>query len=226
MTTPSKTHLKTSADIIAILDESGSMKYMGPEPLQALNLFIKEQQKTDSNSLFSLYTFNHLVKNQIDNTPLGSVQEVCDYVPEGITALYDCIHIAIDSKKETKNVVLVIITDGEDTCSSHSVEEIKKEIKTQEDTQNWQVIYLGANQDSFAVGGSMNMKPGKISSYNQQKKGDLLELVRACSQPISAYRVSSQSQDIPMEINLSPNPSSSTLPINSPKFNTPILKRH
>src|SRR3990167_11357376 len=132
----------SAADIIVVLDESGSMESMGPEPVQALNQFVKNQQKTDSTSLFSLYAFNHDVRNIYSVLPLGGIKEYSDYRPNGTTALYDCVFTAISDKMKTsrtKNVVLVIVTDGLDNSSAHSKDEVRAKIKEQEEKHNWQV---------------------------------------------------------------------------------------
>ena len=174
-------------DIICILDESGSMRTMGSEPIQAMNAFIRIQQENKCESFFSLYTFNMVVRKIYDNVPLSQVKIFEDYKPEGTTALYDCISQAIDSNKN-KNVIFLIITDGEDNASKCRLLEIKEKIKTRETEYNWQFIYMAANQDAFAVGGEMNIQENHTFSYNQSNPGELLKLVRQCSEPILNYR--------------------------------------
>ena len=104
----------TVQDIIVIMDQSGSMNSMGDEPLQALNDFILEQQKSiEDDATFSLWTFNDKVQLVIDDQPLQSVKEITKYEPVGMTAMNDAIGKAIITKYrkfKSNNVVCLIIT--------------------------------------------------------------------------------------------------------------------
>jgi len=197
------------ADIVFILDESGSMGSMGCEPVQAMNQFIRDQQKTGGKSHFTLYTFNNKCRKIYDNKPLEDIKEYKDYDPEGCTALYDCIGIAISEKMETnrkENVVFVIITDGQDNSSKkYSCSQIKELIATQETKYNWQVVYLAANQDAFAVGSAMGLSALRTGNIQNEKHG-LLRAVRNISAPISQYRESSAAPDKSRGGNTKPSP--------------------
>jgi Mg-chelatase subunit ChlD len=199
------TERKSTADIIVVLDESGSMSSMGPEPVQAMNAFITEQQQNAGDSKLSLYTFNTVVRQIYNEVNLADVKGYNDYSPDGMTALYDCIGKAISNKVATRNhnnTVLVIITDGLDNSSKEfTAESIKKRIKHMEDVHNWQVIFLAANQDAFAAGGNLNVKGGKCANYTMAM-GQLNNIVRQTSAAVSAYRNLSQECSRPAEINL------------------------
>lgn len=175
-------------DIILLLDSSGSMQDMGDEPVQALNGFINDQKELKTDTLFSLYTFNTDVKVVYKNIPLTLVPEYKDFQPERMTSLFDCIKQAVEDKMATnrhKNVVMVIITDGQDTCSKTKKEETIQLIKTQEKEHNWQFIYLGANQDSFKMAAGLGISPALSSNY----KGDnMKDILRQISTPIALFR--------------------------------------
>jgi hypothetical protein len=196
---------KNTADIIIVIDESGSMSSMGPEPVQAMNAFITEQKRNAGDSKLSLYTFNDNVRRIYNEIPLMTASTYSDYKPDRMTALYDAIGTAISNKvKEGRyeNTVLVIITDGQDNSSKeYTAITIKKRIKHMEDVHNWQVLYLAADQDAFAVGGSYGVKGAKCANFSKQR-GGMLEAMRQTSAACTVYRASSQVNDRPEELNL------------------------
>lgn len=193
------------ADIIIVIDESGSMSSMGSEPLQALNEFITEQQENAGESRLSLYAFSSKVRKIYEDVILSSIAQYTDYNPSGVTALYDAIGIAISDKVKSKhhdNTVLVVITDGEDNSSKEfTSESIKKRIKHMEDVHNWQVVFLAANQDAFATGQGYGVKYQKCNTFSMQK-GSMLGALRSCSSAVKAYRHDSANVARPTELSL------------------------
>jgi uncharacterized protein with von Willebrand factor type A (vWA) domain len=180
-------------DIIFLLDESGSMDIMGKEPVQAVNNFINEQKAVlNSNPNFSLYTFNVKVTNVFNNIPISEVPEFSNYEPSNMTSLYDAIGEAITNKKKTErytNVICVILTDGLDNASDmYTASDIKKLVKKMEDTYKWTFIYLGANQDAFAVGNTIGIK--HCDNF-KCIPGEIISVSKKLSNIVSNYRVSS-----------------------------------
>lgn len=211
-----------TADIIVVIDESGSMSSMGPEPVQAMNMFIADQKRNAGDSRLSLYTFNTEVRRVYTEVPLATVNEYTDYNPNGCTALYDAIGGAISNKvKEGRheNTILVIITDGMDNSSKeYTAETIKKRIKHMEDKHNWQVVYLAADQDAFAVGGGYGVKGGKCANFSKTR-GGMLNAMRETSAACMAYRTESQVVARPSEMNLHSGSRSRSSPLNVTYYN-------
>lgn len=148
--------------ILFILDQSGSMSSMGCEPLEGLNSFFKMQQ--DSGEFYStLVTFNDkttFIHKNINGKEIKELTEK-DLYPCGLTALYDAIGSSIEYQKSVKlkNVLVVILTDGENNASSKfTKEEIQELIKEMKKEYGWSFEYLGANQDSFKVGRDINIE--------------------------------------------------------------------
>jgi len=183
--------MSTSIDIILVLDESGSMAQMENEPINAVNAFLAEQKKIDTDSRFTMYTFNRRHEKVYNEVPLRNVRPFAVYNPEDVTALYDCLGTAIEDKMRTphtKNVVLVIVTDGQDNCSERfTVEQIKDLITKQEQEHGWRVIYLAANQDAFAVGTDLGISPQRTSNFHQHG-GGLLSAMTSAGASLSQYR--------------------------------------
>ena len=181
-------------DIMIILDESGSMESMGKEPVQAVNKFIQDQQKTmgDDGATFSLWKFNSTVVKLIDDVPLQEVKEFTDFRPDQMTALYDAIGQAINNKtlkEKYDDVICVILTDGLDNQSKEfSSSSIRDLIKKMEDEHNWKFIYLGANQDAFSVGGGIGVT--RCANYTCAP-GQIIGATREVSDAVSSYRTRS-----------------------------------
>ena len=181
-------------DIIFILDESGSMSAMGIEPVQAVNKFIDDQKVAmgDDGATFSLWKFSSTVVKLIDDVPLKDVKEFSDFQPKDMTSLYDAIGHAIDTKKKKSsfdNVVCIILTDGlENSSTEYSAATIRSMIKDMEENHNWKFVYLGANQDAFAVGDAMGV--GRCAQYTCDP-GEMIGITREVSEAITSYRAQS-----------------------------------
>lgn len=179
-------------DIIVIMDESGSMGQLGDEPNQALNSFLVEQKSALSDdATFTLWGFNHEISLKIDDVPLKELDAITNIVPNGMTALFDAIGNAINTKlgKTRKdNVICVVITDGEENSSKEfKKDEIQKLIKLAEEKHQWKFVYLGANQDAFAVGENMGVYRNCCVQF-EANHGELLRATRAVSENIAVYR--------------------------------------
>lgn len=185
---------KVIQDILFILDESGSMSSMGVEPVQAVNKFIEDQKVAmgDDGATFSLWKFNSTVVKVIDDVPLKDVKEFSDFQPKDMTSLYDAIGHAIDTKKKKNsfdNVVCIILTDGlENSSTDYSAAKIRSMIKDMEENHNWKFVYLGANQDAFAVGGAIGVD--RCAQYTCDP-GEMIGITREVSEAVTSYRTRS-----------------------------------
>src|SRR3990167_10485586 len=64
------------------------------------------------------------------------------------------------------------MTDGlENTSKEFNQTQIFDLIKRKENEGNWTFVYLGANQDSFAVGGSLGFARGNTINYTSTSDG-------------------------------------------------------
>ena len=99
-----------------------------------------------------------------------------NYTPNGQTALLDSIGLTIDevgvrlSKMNEADrpgkVLFCIITDGgENSSREYTSARIKEMIELQRGTYSWEFIYIGANQDSFLVSGSLGMSAAFTTNF-------------------------------------------------------------
>lgn len=142
--------------IVIVLDESGSMSPVKESMTNAINDLIKEQQQIkDRPATFTLVKFNDKVNRVIKNKPLENINLLTseDYIPSGSTALYDCIGDTIEWFRNENNVLMVIVTDGQENASrSFSKNEITKLIENKKKTNNWTYVYLSSDLNTASQG--------------------------------------------------------------------------
>jgi hypothetical protein len=142
---------------------------MGTEPVDGINNFFQEQNKNGEYSA-TLITFNEsssVIFRNIKGSEIKALSRDA-IVPNGMTALYDAIGKAINIQKEDKmeNVIFLIVTDGQENASREFNRKIIKDlISEMESKHKWKFIYLGANQDSFAVGNSIGITTSADYEY-------------------------------------------------------------
>jgi len=158
------------SEIAIILDESGSMQEITNDTIGGYNSFIETQKEIPGEAKLTLVKFNtdyNVIHNGLDikTVPLLSNKT---YYPSGSTALLDAVGRTIDEigkrlsntpeDEKPGKVILLIITDGEENSSKeYSLEVVKEKIKHQQEKYNWEIIYLGADQDSWENASSMNI---------------------------------------------------------------------
>jgi len=167
---------KNLTDLTVILDRSGSMATCVDDAEKGLNYFIEQQKKNEGSCIFSLVKFDDEIENAINGLDIREVGKI-KLEPRGSTNLNDAIGKTIVATGERLRllpererpglVVMVIVTDGGhnvNTCE-FSTQRVKEMIKHQEEKYNWQFVYLGANQDAFAVSSQFGFQQNKTSNY-------------------------------------------------------------
>lgn len=145
--------------IVFILDSSSSMYLLSKSYIKGVNDLILKQKNQNPNVKFTMITFSENIKILCLNTDLKSLPELTDeyYKPYGCTALYDAICNSIKLKENDTNVIMIIMSDGEENCSKiFNLEQTKSLIK-QKLNSNWEFVYIATNQDAKNVGESMGI---------------------------------------------------------------------
>ena len=162
--------------VIMIVDETGSMHSNKAVTISAYNEFLDTQRESanedegkDEKVKFTLCKFNVNCR-YLEAEDIKDAQALNEnnYQPSNCTALYDAIGDTLTQyEKETENVC-VIITDGQENSSrKYNRDQVFKMIKKFEEKKEWMFHYLGANQDAFAVGASMNMRSAQTFSADK-----------------------------------------------------------
>ena len=153
--------------IVVILDESGSMENIRKDMIKALNELIKEQKQLDRPCKFTFVKFNDRVKRVIENKDLKEVKNFSldDYCPDRSTALYDAIGSTIEWFKYESNVLLVIITDGQENASKkYTKDEIFDLLDEKKKDSDWTYVYLSNDLTNSDQGTHMGLDTSLYST--------------------------------------------------------------
>jgi hypothetical protein len=158
----------TQTEIVVVLDRSGSMASIGKSTVEGFNTFLNEQKNADGEAFLTLVQFDDRYEIDHKSTPIKDVNPLIlneTFVPRGNTALLDAIGKTIEELDTNRDVIFVIITDGfENASKTYKREAIMKIIETKEN-EGWNVLFLAANQDAIAAGGSIGVKGGKAMTW-------------------------------------------------------------
>ncbi len=176
--------MKNLTDITIVLDRSGSMRVIKEATIKGFNAFLKEQQKTESNAVLSLVQFDQEYKIVYENININEAKKLTHktFEPRGFTALLDAIGVTINNtknriktlekKQRPNNVLIVIITDGlENSSIKYTKEKVLKKIRKRERKDNWQFIYMGANQNAVDEGRGLGIIEDRALTFIHDNEG-------------------------------------------------------
>ena len=168
--------------IICILDRSGSMSSIMSDSIGGFNTFLKQQKELPDEATLTVALFDDKYELLYDNINIKNTKNITskEWYPRGTTALYDAIGKTINNVKSNHNklgveapskVLVCIVTDGyENSSKEYQLSDIEKLIKKCE-KDDWNFIYLAANQDAFAVGISFGVSAGNTYTYTADSTG-------------------------------------------------------
>jgi len=186
--------------ISVVLDKSGSMASCLNDTIGGFNQFIKTQKEVKGEATITLVQFNTNYDLIMDMVELNNTEDlnIRNYSPNGYTALLDAIGRTInnvESKIEEKKkkdrpekVIFVIITDGEENSSrefNHS--QIMEMINNHRSNNNWEFVFIGANQDSIQSGGSIGVRAGNTLDYSATPQGTQV-MYSSLTKSMTSYR--------------------------------------
>jgi uncharacterized protein YegL len=164
-----------TTDVIILLDMSGSMSSIAESTIRSVDSFVEEQKSVGENARLSIVMFNGSIKKYITNTPIRKVTSIRDgYIPNGTTLLRDSLVRTIREEEKTcgdNSVIMVIVTDGEDTASTKYKASYVKELVEEKQSSGWAFIFLGANIDAFTEGNNIGVHNQMISAFDFSDDG-------------------------------------------------------
>lgn len=179
--------------IVIVLDESGSMEVVRDSTISAINEFLDEQRKEKGKTWVTLTKFDTEFRPLYEYAPIEKVKALtrATYEPRGLTALHDAIGKTIHQVKNKRvKTMFVVMTDGQENSSKeytlHSVKSLIDSVKT----DGWDFVFLGANIDSYAIGGNY----GFNTTVNyKQSNGGMFGMTKGLADYSRSYRVTGMS---------------------------------
>jgi uncharacterized protein YegL len=170
---------KELMDITIVLDRSGSMGGIKADAEGGLRAFVDEQKKTIANAKFTLVQFDTEYEVVYDAVPLKKVGKI-SLLPRGCTALLDAMGKTIIStterlealtkSKRPSKVLFVVVTDGlENSSVEYKKDQVSALIKERE--EDWQFVFLAANQDAIQEGQQYGITRGSSMTYAATGQG-------------------------------------------------------
>lgn len=178
-------------EIVAIVDQSGSMSRVRDDAIGGFNRFLADQKAQGGNARLTLVLFDDRYLVPIKSTLIQDVQPLdsATYVPLGWTAMNDAIGRAL-TELEAKNpqkAIITILTDGDENASKeYTSVQIKEKIKAAE-VRGWEVIFLAANIDAFKAGGALGISGANTMEFIANSQG-LHDAFASMSARASSYR--------------------------------------
>lgn len=168
---------KDNIELVVLLDRSGSMEKIKSDMENGLNNYIKKQKEDFPKTKFTFVQFDTEYEILLNAVDIKSVKRL-KLEPRGCTALLDAIGQTINTVKSRINdlktkpqLLFVVVTDGlENSSHEFNKKQVLDMIKAQQD-QKWDFVFLGANQDAIAEGGSIGINVGSTLTYAPTKKG-------------------------------------------------------
>jgi Mg-chelatase subunit ChlD len=169
-----------NTELLTIIDASGSMANLRDETVSGYNGFIAEQRQVPGACRVSLVTFSATVTPVYSARPLEVVTPLVpgDYLPHGFTALHDAIGSTlhregarIAREKWAGNVIVCIITDGEENASRHYGQAEVRRLIEHAQRYGWHFVYLAANVDAFATGRGMGIAEKYTAGFTANAAG-------------------------------------------------------
>ncbi len=176
------TPVNEKTHIICILDTSGSMSSIIGDSIGGFNTFLRKQKELPDDATITVVLFDDRYDVLYDNINIKNAEELTKnvWIPRGTTALYDAIGKTINNeranftrlgKERPSKVLVCIVTDGMENASrEYKLPTIKKLIKDCEN-DDWNFIYLAANQNAFEVGTSFGVSYNNTYTYTASSAG-------------------------------------------------------
>lgn len=200
---------------VIVLDKSGSMSDIRDAILRSVNDLIDEQkalsEKLNDDATLTIITFSSESQTVMKNVPFRSARhlEREEYETDGYTALYDAVGVGITQHEGEKNVVFVIVTDGEENSSKHWTHQRVNDAIEAKKAIGWNFIYLANDLRVAEAGMDMGIAAAAACAATSQTNNLAVgydnmaaALSRQVSGAFAAYR---QSSEVP-NLNMPPTP--------------------
>lgn len=150
-----------SKHISFILDETGSMMTNKDKTIRDYNEYITSVKNIKNKVTYTLTKFNsakiEVVQDKVAPTDIKELT-TATYNPQETTPLYDVIGKVVKGLDQEKEVLVVILTDGEENASKEYDKAAIKKLIEEKEKSGWVFVYLGVGRDAWAGGEKLGMK--------------------------------------------------------------------
>ena len=176
--------MNQTADITVILDRSGSMQSIASDAIGGFNAFVEGQRREEGTARLSLVLFDDQYEIPLKSVPLAEVPDLTSrtFIPRGSTALLDAVGRTLDdtatriaslpAAARPENVIIAILTDGEENASRHfSAAQIRQKLTQFRELLGWEFVFLAANQDAFTAAASIGILKDDAAGFAASAAG-------------------------------------------------------
>lgn len=160
--------------VFVVQDKSGSMDARRDATIDGFNEYLTEvSADAEGDVTLSLVQFNTRVNNRFTDLDIDDVEDLTreDFVPGGLTALYDAVGRAIrDAEKVVRrndNVIVVVMTDGGENASREYTQSAILKLIEEKREDDWDFVFLGAGEESWAAGQALGFQHSQTLYYGQ-----------------------------------------------------------
>jgi len=191
---------KDYTHISFVLDRSGSMTSCIDSTISNFNEFLQSQRETPGEATFTLVQFNQRYNMTYDFRRIDKVTGLNreNYRTGGSTALFDaigdCINITslnineLEKNEQPEKIIFVILTDGfENASRKYNGSKINEMINKKTSEDNWEFVFLGANQDAIVSAESIGINRKYAFTFDASNSGtkNFYDLLKS---KITSYR--------------------------------------
>ena len=175
---------KNLAEIVFILDRSGSMAGLESDTIGGFNSMIRKQKQEPGEALVSTVLFDNVSEVIHDRVDIQKVRPMTrqDYDVRGCTALLDAVGRAIRhignihkyarEEDRPEKTLFVITTDGmENASQEYTYPKLKAMIERQKEQYGWEFLFLGANIDAAKEAARFGIDSDHAADYHADHKG-------------------------------------------------------
>lgn len=172
------------AELVFILDESGSMGPVRSDTIGGFNSTIAEHQGTEENIITSVILFSDEHRKLFDRVAIDEIPVIteADYKPHGCTALCDAVGDTISDIMSRQNAMpedvrpektmVFITTDGlENASKTFTAEAVRKLIRNAQENSGWKFVFYGADFDVVKTARSYGIDRADTMTFYKTDEG-------------------------------------------------------
>lgn len=190
---------KDIAEVVFILDRSGSMSGLEADTIGGFNAMLAKQKKQEGQAYISTILFDNESQVLHDRVEVEKVAPLTDkdYSVGGCTALLDAVGGAIHhisnihkyAREEDvpRHTIFAITTDGLENASHRYSRGQVKEMIEEKKERGWEFIFLGANIDAVETARNYGIAADHTANFINDSWGTSLNFM-VLSDALSSIR--------------------------------------